>query len=130
MDELLTAFSKAGSLTAGPDGWVVAGCVIGAICALGLFGYCKWFKKGADNKALGEDIKNFFTMKGNFAADLATILYIYMTVKCVITSIEYLTLGGNSAFWNFLTALVGGVVWYRFVYECVMAVLKGLKKEK
>lgn len=131
MDDLSSFLTTAAKYSAGPDGWLIAGCVLGALGALAIFAYGKWFKKGADSKNLVDDVKNFFLMKENAAADLAKILYWYLSIKCVIVSIELLTLGGSSAFWNFLTSLVGGLVWYRFVYECVKAILAFVsKKEK
>lgn len=120
MNELLSAFG----VSSGPSGWEYAGVILGALGAIAL-----WFvftfiikAKGEGKRNIVEDIKNFFTMKGNFALDLAMVVYWYMTIKTLICSFELF--GSANGFWNFLKTVIGQLIWYRFVYEIIKAIIK------
>ena len=118
MDDLLSSLTKLSSLSE-PTGWEYASIIIAAVVALGLWAYLAFFKKGEKRKP-GETIKNFFMMKGNFAEDLTKIVYFYMSIKTAIYSLQYISLD----FWTFVKIFVGQLVWYRFVYEIIMAVIR------
>ncbi len=120
MNELLSAFG----VSAGPSGWEYAGVILGALGAVAL-----WFvftfiikAKGEGKRNIVEDIKNFFTLKGNFALDLAMVVYWYMTIKTLIVSFDLF--GAPNGFWNFIKTVFGQLIWYRFVYEIIKAIVK------
>ena len=113
-----------GGLTIGPSGWEYAGVILGALGAVAL-----WFVfnfiikgKGEGKRNLVEDIKNFFKMKGCFALDLAMIVYWYMTIRTFVSAFDLF--GTNNGFWEFLKTVIGQLVWYRFVYEIIKAIVK------
>lgn len=117
---LLSSFG----VSTGPSGWEYAGVILGALGAVAL-----WFVftfiikgKGEGKRNIVEDIKNFFTMKGNFALDLAMIVYWYMTIRTLISSFGLF--GTANGFWEFLKTVIGQLVWYRFVYEIIKAIVK------
>lgn len=121
MDELVSLLST-GSFGTGPDGWEYASVIIGALGAIGLWVLFTFVVKGKEKRNPGEDCKNFFLMKGNFAVDLAKIVYFYMSLKTLILSFSLFA--GPNGFWDFIKMAVGQLVWYRFVYEVIVAVVK------
>jgi hypothetical protein len=125
-----SATSSLKEIYTGPSGWQIAGIVIGVLGALGIFAYFTFFAKGAEKKSFGEWCKGLFTMKGNFALDLAKIILYYMSIKLVITSFEPVAAGSAHAFYHFVVDVIGGLVWYRFVYEIITAVVKFCKGDK
>ena len=120
MDELVSLLSS-GSL-GGPDGWEYASVIIGAIGAVGLWVFLAFFSKNAEKRKPGEDYKKFFTMRGNFAEDLTKIVYFYMSIRTLIASFELFS--ASNGFWMFLKTAIGQLIWYRFVYEIIMAVVR------
>ena len=127
MDELVSLLST-GSLSTGPSGWEYASVIIGALGAVALWAVFTFVVKGKEKRNMGEDCKNFFLMKGNFAEDFAKIVYFYMSIKTLILSFSLFS--GTNGFWEFLKMAVGQLVWYRFVYEVIMAVIRKNKVEK
>lgn len=102
------------------NGWIIAGTIVGALGALGLFFFLNYFKKNAPKKNLVGDIKNFFTMKDIFAEELAAIVYYYASIKVLISSFQYI----SADFWVFLTELIGSLVTYRVVYEFARVIIR------
>lgn len=127
MDSLLSSLTS--SLTtavAGPSGWEYASVIIGALGAIGLWIVFTFIIKGGEKRKPAEDCKNFFLLRGNFALDLAMIVYWYMTLKTLIGSFELLS--APYGFWSWVKLVFGQLIWYRFVYEIIKAVVK--KNEK
>ncbi|MBR2543353.1 hypothetical protein IKF03_02040 [Candidatus Saccharibacteria bacterium] len=122
MDELVSLLST-GSLSSGPDGWEYASVIIGALGAIGLWVFFTFFAKGAEKRKPAEDCKKFFLMQGNFAEDFTKIVYFYMSIRTLVASLELFGVEG-SGFWLFLKTAIGQLVWYRFVYEVIMAVVR------
>lgn len=120
MDELVSLLSSGG--LGGPDGWEYASVIIGAIGAVGLWVFLTFFSKNAEKRKPGEDCKKFFTMRGNFAEDLTKIVYFYMSIRTLIASFELFS--ASNGFWMFLKTAIGQLIWYRFVYEIIMAVVR------
>lgn len=117
-------YSIYNGLVSGPSGWEYAGVILGALGAVAL-----WFVfnfiikgKGEGKRDLVEDIRNFFKMKGNFALDLAMVVYWYMTIRTFISA--FALFDTANGFWNFLKTVIGQLVWYRFVYEIIKAIIK------
>lgn len=124
MSDLLSSLSSLSTLSSSStSGWVYASVIIGACGAVGLWIFLTFFAKGREKRNVSEDVKNFFTVKGGFAEDLAKIVYFYMSIKTLIASFELLSSPSNG-FWLFLTTAVGQLIWYRFVYEVIIAVIK------
>lgn len=121
MNELVSLLSS-GSLSGGPDGWEYASVIIAALAAVGLWVFFTFFAKGAEKRKPGEDCKNLFMMRGNFAGDFAKIVYFYMSFRTLIASFELLS--ASNGFWMFLKTVIGQLIWYRFVYEVIMAVVR------
>ncbi len=111
----------------GPNGWEVAGSILGALGALAIFAFFAYFKKDGEKRKIVDDLKNFSLFKANFAEDLASIIYYYLSIKVVFASCK--NFGTSYGFWYFLVELVGQLVWYRFVYEVVKAILAFVKKK-
>ena len=128
MDSLLSSLSSLSTAVAGPSGWEYASVIIGALGAIGLWILFTFIIKGGEKRKPAEDAKGFFLLRGNFALDLAMIVYWYMSIKTLIASFELLSAPGGYGFWMFLKAVIGQLVWYRFVYEIIKAVVK--KNEK
>ena len=127
MDELVSLLST-GSFGAGPDGWEYASVIIGALGAIGLWALFTFVIKGSEKRNPGKDCKNFFMMKGNFAEDLTKIVYFYMSIRTLIASFELFP--EPNGFWLFLKTAIGQLVWYRFVYEIIMAVVRKNAEKK
>ena len=127
MDELVSLLSS-GSLSTSPDGWEYASVIIGALGAIGLWALFTFILKGKEKRNAGEDCKNFFLMKGNFAEDLTKIVYFYMSIKTLILSFSLLA--DTNGFWMFLKMAIGQLVWYRLVYEVIMAVIRKHSEKK
>ncbi len=128
MDSLLSSLSSLSTAVAGPSGWEYASVIIGALGAIGLWILFTFIIKGGEKREPAKEAKGFFLLRGNFALDLAMIVYWYMSIKTLIASFELLSAPGGYGFWMFLKAVIGQLVWYRFVYEVIKAVVK--KNEK
>ena len=127
MDELVSLLSS-GGLSSGPDGWEYASVIIGALDAIGLWVFFTFIAKGAEKRKPAEDCKKFFMMRGNFAEDLTKIVYFYMSIRTLIASFELF--GESNGFWEFLKIAIGQLVWYRFIYEVIMAVVRKNSEKK
>ena len=125
MDSLLSSLSSLSSYS-GPDGWEYASVIIGALGAIGLWVVFTFVIKGGEKRKPGEETKGFFLFRGNYALDLAMIIYWYLTIKTLIVSFELLS--APYGFWEFLKVVVGQLIWYRSVYEVVKAVIKKNKE--
>lgn len=128
MDSLLSSLSSLSTAVAGPSGWEYASVIIGALGAVGLWILFTFIIKGGEKREPAKEAKGFFLLRGNFALDLAMIVYWYMSIKTLIASFELLSAPGGYGFWMFLKAVIGQLIWYRFVYEVIKAVVK--KNEK
>lgn len=128
MDSLLSSLSSLSTAVAGPSGWEYASVIIGALGAIGLWILFTFIIKGGEKREPAKEAKGFFLLRGNFALDLAMIVYWYMSIKTLIASFELLSAPGGYGFWMFLKAVIGQLIWYRFVYEIIKAVVK--KNEK
>lgn len=104
------------------EGWEYASVIIGAIGAIALWALFTFVIKGGEKRNLGAEAKGFFLFRGNFALDLAMIVYWYVTIKTLILSFSLLQL--SNGFWEFIKIAVGQLIWYRFVYEVIKAVVK------
>ena len=120
----LSSLLDLSTVSAGPSGWEYASIILGAIGAVGLWILFTFVIKGGEKRKPAEEAKGFFLFRGNFALDLAMIVYWYMTIRTFIASFELLKLSGGYGFWEFLKAVVGQLVWYRFVYEIIKAIIK------
>ncbi|MBR3329294.1 hypothetical protein IKG29_02050 [Candidatus Saccharibacteria bacterium] len=121
MEELISLLSS-GTLGTSPDGWEYASVIIGAIGAIGLWILFTFLIKGNEKRNTGEDCKKFFMMRGNFAEDLTKIVYFYVSLKTLIVSFQLLSL--QNGFWMFIKTVIGQLIWYRFVYEIIMAIVR------
>lgn len=119
MESLLSSLT---TVVSGPSGWEYASVILGALGAIGLWIVFTFVVKGNEKRNPGEDAKKFFLFQGNFALDLAMIIYWYLTIRTLISSFELLS--APYGFWEFLKVAVGQLIWYRFVYEVVKAVIK------
>ena len=119
MESLLSSLT---SVVSGPSGWDYASVIIGALGAVGLWIVFTFIVKGGEKRKPGEDAKKFFLFQGNFALDLAMIIYWYLTIRTLVASFELLS--APYGFWEFLKTVIGQLVWYRFVYEVVKAIIK------
>lgn len=127
MDELTTLFNNlSSSISSGPSGWEYASVIIGAIGAVALWAVFSFVIKGGEKRNPAKEAKEFFLFRGNFALDLAMIVYWYMTLRTLIASFELLS--APYGFWEFIKVAVGQLVWYRFVYEIIKAVVKKADK--
>ncbi len=122
MDSLLSSLSSLTTAAAGPSGWEYASVILGAIGAIGLWIVFTFVIKGGEKRDVAKDTKGFFLLRGNFALDLAMIVYWYMTIKTLIASFELFS--APYGFWEFLKVAVGQLIWYRFVYEIIKAIVK------
>jgi len=104
------------------EGWEYASVIIGAIGAVALWALFTFVIKGGEKRNLGAEAKGFFLFRGNFALDLAMIVYWYVTLRTLIASFALLEY--SDGFWNFVKVVIGQLVWYRFVYEVIKAVVK------
>ena len=120
MESLLSSLTSV--VSSGPTGWEYASVIIGALGAIGLWIVFTFVVKSGEKRKPGEDAKKFFLLQGNFALDLAMIVYWYMTIKTLVASFELLS--APYGFWEFLKVAVGQLIWYRFVYEVIKAVIK------
>lgn len=126
MDSLLSSLSSLSTAVAGPSGWEYASVIIGALGAIGLWILFTFIIKGGEKREPAKEAKGFFLLRGNFALDLAMIVYWYMTLKTLIASFELLS--APYGFWTWLKTVIGQLIWYRFVYEIIKAIVK--KNEK
>jgi hypothetical protein len=126
MDSLLSSLSSLTTAVAGPSGWEYASVIIGALGAIGLWILFTFIIKGGEKREPAKEAKGFFLLRGNFALDLAMIVYWYMTLKTLIASFELLS--APYGFWTWLKTVIGQLIWYRFVYEIIKAIVK--KNEK
>ena len=122
MDSLLSSLSSLSTAVAGPSGWEYASVILGALGAIGLWIVFTFIVKGGEKRKPAEDAKNFFLLKGNFALDLAMIVYWYMTIKTLVASFELFS--APYGFWTWVKTVIGQLIWYRFVYEIIKAVVK------
>ena len=120
MEDLISSLS--GLTSVGPSGWEYASVIIGALGAVGLWILFTFVIKGGEKRNVTADAKGFFLFRGNFALDLAMIVYWYMTLRTLISSFELLS--APYGFWEFIKVVVGQLIWYRFVYEVIKAVVK------
>ena len=104
--------------------WKICTIVIAALGTIALFIFFTYLKKGKEKRNFVEDIKNFFLFKGNFAEDLARIVFYYMSIEKLMLALQTLTTGGDP--WGFF-GLLFQLVFIRFVYETVIAGLKFAK---
>lgn len=118
----LTSLTSLTSLFSGykMSGWQIAGIIVGALGALGIFFFFNYFKKDAPRKDLVGDLKKFFTMKENFASDLAKIVFYYASIKCFFTACSYV----EASIWYAFVSLVGSLVLYRVLYELVDVLIR------
>lgn len=121
MEDYLSSLTNI-STAVGPSGWEYASVIIGAIGAIGLWALFNFVIKGGEKRNLAADAKGFFLFRGNFALDLAMIIYWYLTLKTLIASFELFRL--PYGFWEFVKEVVGQLIWYRFVYEIIKAIIK------
>lgn len=126
MDSLLNSLSSLESAAKGAStfdantSWKICTLIIGALATAGLFLYFTYFKKGSKRK-IGDDIKNFFLFKANFAEDLARIVFYYISIETVMNSLKTLTTGGDP--WGFFRGLFE-LFFIRFVYEAALAIIR------
>ena len=104
--------------------WKICTIVIAALGTIALFIFFTYLKKGKEKRNFVEDFKNFFLFKGNFAEDLAKIVFYYMSIEKLMQALQTLTTGGDP--WGFF-GLLFQLVFIRFVYETVIAGLKFAK---
>ena len=104
--------------------WKICTIVIAALGTIALFVFFTYLKKGKEKRNFVEDIKNFFLFKGNFAEDLAKIVFYYMSIAKFMEALQTLTTGGDP--WGFFILLFE-LVFIRFVYETVLAGLRFVK---
>ncbi|MBR3254488.1 hypothetical protein IKF88_02030 [Candidatus Saccharibacteria bacterium] len=121
MEDLLTSLTT-GLTSTGPNGWEYASVIIGALGAVCLWVLFTFVIKGGEKRTPAAEAKGFFLFRGNFALDLAMIVYWYMTLRTLISSFELLS--APYGFWEFIKVVVGQLIWYRFVYEIIKAVVK------
>ena len=120
MEDLLSSLT--GLTSTGPSGWEYASVIIGAIGAVVLWILFTFVIKGGEKRNAASEAKGFFLFRGNFALDLAMIVYWYMTLRTLIASFELLA--APYGFWEFIKTVVGQLIWYRFVYEIIKAIVK------
>ena len=126
MDELTSLFDLTSSTISGPSGWEYASVIIGALGAVALWILFAFVIKGGEKRNPAAEAKGFFLFRGNFVLDLAMIVYWYMTLRTLIASLALL--GEPYGFWEFIKTVVGQLIWYRFVYEIIKAVVKKADK--
>lgn len=107
--------------------WQICTLIISALGALGLFAFFTYFKKGAEKRKIGDDIKNFFLFKGNWAEDLARLVFYYISIFYALTALKTLTTGGDP--WGFFEG-VFYLVFIRFVYEAAVTIIRFCKGDK
>ena len=101
--------------------WKICTIVIAALGTIALFVFFTYLKKGKEKRNFVDDIKNFFLFKGNFAVDLAKIVFYFMSIEKFMEALQTLTTGGDP--WGFFILLFE-MVFIRFVYETVLVGLR------
>ena len=124
--------TAANSNTFNPEtSWQICTIVLGAIVTATLFIFFTYFKKGGAKRKIGEDLKNLFLFKGNWALDLASIVFYFVSIETIMRALQTLTTGGDP--WGFFR-LMFELVFIRFVYEAAKAIigfcLSNTKKEE
>ncbi|MBR5027002.1 hypothetical protein IKX64_00165 [Candidatus Saccharibacteria bacterium] len=107
--------------------WQICTIIISALGALALFAFFTYFKKGAEKRKVGEDLKNFFLFKGNWAEDLARLVFYYVSISYAMSALQTLTTGGDP--WGFFEG-VFYLVFIRFVYEAAVTIIRFCKGDK
>lgn len=107
--------------------WKICTIIIAALGALALFAFFTYFKKGAEKRKIGEDLKNFFLFKGNWAEDTAKLVFYYVSIEYIMQALKTLTTGGDP--WGFF-GLLFHLVFIRFVYEAALTIIRFCKGDK
>ena len=131
MDELLNLYSSLGGTTTSgfnPEtSWKICIIIISALGAAALFAFFTYLKKGAEKRNFVEDVKNFFLFKGNWAEELARLVFYYISIFYALTALKTLTTGGDP--WGFFEG-VFYLVFIRFVYEAAVTIIRFCKGDK
>ena len=111
--------------------WKICTVIIAGLGAAALFAFFAYIKKGGEKRKIGEDLKNLFLFKGNWALDLASIVFYFISIETIMHALQTLTTGGDP--WGFFR-LMFELVFIRFVYEAAKAIigfcLSNTKKEE
>ena len=121
---LLDTVSSTGSSFNPETSWTICTIIISALGAAGLFTFFTYLKKGAEKRNFGEDIKNFFLFKGNWAEDLAKLSFYYISINYIMDALKSLTTYGDP--WTFFE-LMFYLVFIRFVYEAALTIIRFCK---